>query len=206
MPKISAPNSGADRRAVAAGQQRAADHGGDDRLELLLGAAQRVGRAGREHLDRGEQRRPRSAVRTNSMILIRATGTPTLRAAFGIAAAGEDPVAEPGPREHPGGDRGERRSTRGSTSECPARSAARRRACRSCRCSASQAISGLRRTGRRRTAPASRCAASSCRPETWVRPVISRVRPSVRPRSMNRLPSVTMKDGSPVFTTSRPLR
>ena len=36
-------------------------------------------------------------------------------------------------------------------------------------------------------------------PETWVRPVMHAVTPSVRPRSMNRLPSVTMKDGRPVL-------
>src|SRR5262249_18114356 len=35
----------ADRRAVAAGQQRPADDYGDDRVELLLGAAQRIGGA-----------------------------------------------------------------------------------------------------------------------------------------------------------------
>ena len=61
-----------------------------------------------------------------------------------------------------------------------------------------------RRSGRRRTAPAGSFADSSWMPETWVRPVMSRVRPSVRPRSMNRLPSVTMKEGSRVRTTIMP--
>ena len=48
---------GADRRAVAAGQQAAADHGGDDRLELLLQcrAARRPSR--RQHLTQANERR-----------------------------------------------------------------------------------------------------------------------------------------------------
>ena len=45
-----------------------------------------------------------SAVSMNSVILVRATGTPRLRAATGIAAAGEDPVAEAGAHQHPGED------------------------------------------------------------------------------------------------------
>ena len=51
----------ADDRAVAAGQQHAADDGRDDRLELLEQAARRVGGARLHDLDGGEQawrRRP----------------------------------------------------------------------------------------------------------------------------------------------------
>ena len=39
------------------------------------------------------------------------------------------------------------------------------------------------------------------RPPTWVRPVIVRVMPIVAPRRMKSVPSVTMNDGSRVFTT-----
>ena len=49
------------------------------------------------------------------------------------------------------------------------------------------------------------CSASGLRPEIWVRPVIPRVMPMVRPRRMKRPPSVTMKDGRPVVITIRPL-
>ena len=49
------------------------------------------------------------------------------------------------------------------------------------------------------------CSARSLRPETWVRPVIHRVKPMVMPRRMNRPPSVTMNDGRPVRTTIMPL-
>ena len=41
---------------------------------------------------------------------------------------------------------------------------------------------------------------------TKERPVTPRMMPSVRPRSMKSEPKVTMKEGSPVFTTMRPLR
>ena len=49
------------------------------------------------------------------------------------------------------------------------------------------------------------CSARSLRPETWVRPVIHRVKPMVRPRRMNRPASVTMNDGRPLLITITPL-
>ncbi len=55
MPKMSDAEEGADGRAVAAGQQAAADDRGDDRLELLLEAAPRIGRAGVEHGQDGDE-------------------------------------------------------------------------------------------------------------------------------------------------------
>ena len=46
---------------------------------------------------------------------------------------------------------------------------------------------------------------SFCKPPTCVRPVTSRVMPTVTPRMMNRVARVTMNDGNPVRTTTRPL-
>ncbi len=196
---------GADRRAVAAGQQRAADHHRDDRLELLLGAAQRVGRAGRQHLDRGEERRRQRRQHEQRDLGARHRHADVARR-VGIAAAGEDPVAEPGAQQDPGEDQ---RSapihhridtgmpcTIGSPSGALGRSR---------RCSASHAISG------RPNWPAKSGASQS--------PAVSLVHagdlgapgdaagqtPSVSPRSMNRLPSVTMKDGSPVLHHDKPV-
>ena len=92
-PKIKRAEHGADRRAIAAGQQRAADHHGDDRLELLLGAAQRVGRAGHQHLDRREQRRRERRHDEQHDLGARHRHAEIARR-VGVAAGGEDPVAE----------------------------------------------------------------------------------------------------------------
>jgi hypothetical protein len=87
MPKMTAPRSRADRRAVAAGEQAAADDGGDDRLELLLEAAAGVGRAGIEHGEDGDQRCGASGQHEQRVVLTMLTGTPELRAAFGSPPA-----------------------------------------------------------------------------------------------------------------------
>ena len=137
------------------------------------------------------------AVKMNSVILVRATGTPILRAA--LASPPEAKIQLP--------KRVRVRSQVQEQREADPPDDRHRNAVMAGRPSARLPINAevgepanrrLENLAREQGVSQSPCGIS-CMPETWVRPVMPRVTPSVRPRSMNRLPSVTMKDGSPVL-------
>ena len=79
-PEDDRSEEGADDRPESAGQQAAADDGGDDRFELFLKAAPGIRRAGIEHRENCDQRRA-AGRDMNRIALTSATGTPELRAA-----------------------------------------------------------------------------------------------------------------------------
>ena len=138
----------------------------------------------------------------NSAIFTRSTGTPTLRAAFGVAAGGEDPVAEARAQQHPGGDGGEDQPPDDRHRQPVDRAAAPsgQRSIRPCSASHAEQRRCSDLAGEEPGQPVV-ARPARLRPEIWVRPVMARVRPMVRPRRTKRPASVTMKEGRPVRTT-----
>ena len=194
---------GADRRAVAAGQQAAADHGGDDRLEFLLEAAPRIGRAGIEHREDGDERRGAGGQHEQAGLhpVDRHAG---IARRIGIAAGGEDPVADPRAQQHPGGDAAKPMNQTMETGTPVTFGAPLGNfAMRSCVGEpGEQALEGdAGEEFAHEPSPA-----PSPMPRSWVEPPVAHFSPtSDRPRRMNRKASVTMKDGSRVRMTIWPL-
>jgi hypothetical protein len=110
------PEDRADRGAVAASQQRPADHDRDDREELALLAPQDVRTAGGQDLDHGHQ--PGGDRRADEeRDLDEPDRHPDVAGGLDVAADAEDPVPERGPQQDPGRHRPPDRATTGSRRE-----------------------------------------------------------------------------------------
>ena len=103
MPRMAAPNAAPDDRAVAAGQQAAADDGRDDEDELAPDALVGLDPAQADGRDDAEQRGGGRGHHEERDLGARDRDADVARG-HGIAADGVDPVAEAGAREQPRAD------------------------------------------------------------------------------------------------------
>src|SRR6218665_3631756 len=93
-------------RAVATGEQAAANHGGNDGLDLLLETAPRVRRSAVQHRDDGHQPGAQCGKDKQAGLDV-AHHHPRVLGGRGIAAGGKNPVAQRGAQQHPGGQCGQ---------------------------------------------------------------------------------------------------